>query len=133
MGQPGVKAPITVFTSAARTSTSTSSVFTIAGGGTGTGADYRGVVLQVTASTTGTGASVTFALQKSTNGSTWTPLVTSAAVTAAGAVAPIMAHPSAAAVTNVATSGAMAGLWRCVATHANTTSIIYSVNAFPID
>lgn len=133
MGSP--VSPITVFASTARTATTTSSVFRIPGGLiTGGESLVSGILLVIDVTAVTATPSVTFALETSSGitADAFAAHVTSAAITDTelDTTTLMVVHPDVPNDrTNVADQGPLEGLWRVVATHADTDSITYSVTA----
>ena len=124
--------PITVFSSAARTATSTSTAVR-SGLKSGAGGHTRGLALVIDCTVVATTASVVFTLDVATGGGAFATVATSAAVTTAGQAATMVIHPDVATdVANFADQGPMATKWQLVATHNDANSITYSVIAFPL-
>ena len=128
MGWSIPTAPLTVFASAARTATATSSELRIPGG---PGGQYRGlaVIVDVTAITAT--PSVTFAIQSSSGpDDDYVAVLTSAAIVGTGSTI-LVVHPSVPTErTNVLDQGPLESKWRVVATHGDADSITYSVTGF---
>lgn len=124
--QGSVGEPITVFSSAARTATATSSVYRNPG-------TYRGLLLFISTTAITATPSVTFAIQDSA-GSTdaWATVLASSAITAADVEAVLVVHPSVVDSANLSENGPLANQWRVVATHGDADSITYSVIAWPL-
>ncbi len=124
--------PITVFASAARTATETSTVVrsglkSVSGGHT------RGLALVIDVTAVTSTPSTVFTLEVATGGAAFAVIATSAAMTSAGTAAVLIIHPDVATdIANFADQGPMRSRWRLVATHGNGNSITYSVIAFPL-
>ena len=118
--------PTTLFASAARTATATSSVFRRTG-------QARGFAIQVDCTASADTPSVVFTLQNrtTTNGGTWATVLASAAVTGAATVN-LIAHPDAADTANLSENTQTLDVWRVIATHADSDSITYSVKVWPL-
>lgn len=126
------EAPVTVFASAARTATSTSSVFTLPGGLTASGrGSATGLLVIIDCTALALTPSVTFALETSSGpADAFAAVLTSTAVTTADTTTLMVVHPDAPNNrANLVDQGPLESLWRITATHADTDSITYSVTA----
>lgn len=124
--QGSVGEPITVFASAARTATTTSSVYRNPG-------TYRGVLLYIATTAITATPSVTFAIQDSSGVTdAFANVLVSSAITAADVEALLMVHPSVIDSANLTENGPLANQWRVVATHGDADSITYQVLAWPL-
>ena len=123
--------PITVFTSAARTATSTSAV--VRSGLAGGEGHTKGLAFVVDVTAVTATPSVVFTLEVSTGGAAFAVIATSAALTTANTAACLVIHPDVANDrANFADQGPMRTRWQLVATHNDGDSITYSVIAFPL-
>ena len=124
--------PITVFASAARTATVTSSQVRSGLAGSGEG-HTKGLALVIDVTAVTSTPSVVFTLEVQTGNAAYAVIATSAALTLANTAATLVIHPDVANdVANFADQGPMRTRWRLVATHADANSITYSVIAFPL-
>lgn len=116
----------TLFASAARTASATSSVVKIKG------KQYRGLAVQIDATDSAATPSVVFTLQSSTNGGqSWSTYLESAAITGAGTTN-LICHPDAADTANLSENSAFPNVWRAIATAADSDSLTYSVKAWAL-
>ena len=123
--------PITVFTSAARTATSTSAE--VRSGLAGGEGHTKGLALVIDVTAVTSTPSVVFTLEVATGGAAFAVIATSAALTLANTAACLVIHPDVANdVANFADQGPMRTRWRLVATHGDSDSITFSVIAFPL-
>lgn len=120
MPQP-VNREITVFSSAARTATENSADLS--------NPYARGVVLVIDVTAVTATPSVVFTVKgKSTLGSDYYTILTSAAITATGQTV-LRVYPGLTASANVTASDVLPATWRVEAVHGDTDSITYSVSA----
>ena len=124
--------PITVFASAARTATVTSSQVRSGLAGSGEG-HTKGLALVIDVTAVTATPSVVFTLDVATGNGAFATIATSAAMTTAATAACLVVHPDVATdIANFADQGPMRTKWQLVATHADADSITYSVIAFPL-
>lgn len=115
---------VTVFSSAARTATATSSVFSSNG--------CRGLVLIIDATALSATPSVTFTIQgvSPLGSDTWTILASAAVTSAATSV--LRVYPGLTASANLVANDVLPGQWQVTATAGDSDSLTYSVTAYLI-
>lgn len=113
---------LTVFASAARTASATSSPFRTQGA-------YAGLAVQINATASAATPSVVFTVQSSSDGVTWATHLASAAVTGTGTTN-LICHADAADTANLSENSAFPSIWRVIATAADSDSLTYSVKAW---
>lgn len=115
---------VTVFPSAARTASATSSVFPSGGA--------RGLILIIDATALSATPSVTFTIQgvSPVGADTWTILASAAVTSAATSV--LRVYPGLTAAANTVANDVLPGQWQVTATAADSDSLTYSVTAYLI-
>lgn len=116
---------VTVFTSAARTASETSSTFTNQHG-------HRGVIIVIDATAATATPSVVFTIQGySPLGDDYFTILASAAITATGTTI-LRVYPGLTAAANTVANDVLPPLWRVSAVAGDADSLTYSVNALLI-
>ena len=120
--------PLTVFASAERTATSSSSVRKIAGD------QYRGLLVIIDCTVDGALASVVFTVESNSNSTadTFTTQLESPAVAATGSTILVLHEDAPTDRANAIEKTPIEKFWRITATHADADAITYSVVAWPL-
>lgn len=119
-----LETPTTIFASAARTASATSSVYRLPPG-------CRGFAVQINATAASSTPSVVFTVQHMASDA-WATVLASSAVTGISTTNLII-HPDAADIANVSESSTTTkDVFRVIATAADSDSITYSVKLFPL-
>lgn len=118
-----LESPTTIFASAARTASATSSVYRLPPG-------TRGFAVQINATAASATPSVVFTVQNISSDA-WSTVLASAAVTGISTVN-LVVHPDAVDIANLSENTQTKDVFRVIATAGDADSLTYSVKLFPI-